>query len=248
LLTIDDRPQEVYKLARTYKPGPHIEYKATLADGDDLRRAGLPATPANPGQRACSVVVDNVWVVHPLDEAWVAAYRLVIQKGAFVVGEVRIYPMESVKSGLRLYSPGDWSGIWRGLDATVPDGGLTTTLVRKGGKMNPSLRASRGILHDLKKRYPDAGMFSDLQKHGLVNFAKPKPSNPTSGRLGKPMKYYKRVAKEYTRALERNSRHPIQDVALALDFDSDSKARDAVHRARKLDLLPKTTRGAAKTW
>ena len=116
------------------RPGPHIEGKATLADFDDLRRAGLPETPANPNQGACSAWVDNAWVVRHLNDGWTAAYRLVIQDGAFVVGELRIYPTEPVATGGRRYSPGDWSGIWRGLDATVPRAGLTTTLAREGAQ------------------------------------------------------------------------------------------------------------------
>ena len=219
---------------------PSVEYKATLADWSDLRRAGLDETPANPAQGACSVVVLNVWVLHPLDASWMAAYRLVVQGGTFVVGEVRIYPNESG------YSSGDWSGVWRGLDAEVPEGGLTTTAAREGTVMQSSLRDSRAVLHALKKWNPS--LFAELRdKHGLITLDKPKPANPTSGRLGKPMKFYKAVATEYRRAMRRNSRHPVQDVALALHVDSDEKARDAVYRARKLGLLPPTTRGCTRS-
>jgi len=226
------------------RPGPHIEYKATLGDGADLRRAGLPATPANPAQGACSVVVTNTWVMRPINAEWMAAYRLVIQDGAFVVGELRIYPVESVDSGPGSYSLGDWSGIWRGLGATVPDGGLTNTRAREAAKMNPSLTASRGILRDLKRRYP---AFNDLQEYGLATFDPPKPVNPSGGTLGRPRGFYRAVAKEYARARQRNSRHPNQDVMLALKMDSNAQARDAVYKARKLGFLPPTTRGRAKS-
>ena len=220
------------------KPGPHIEYKATLADPSDLASAGLPQTPANPAQGACSVVVDNVWVVRPLNDEWMAAYRLVIQNGAFVVGELRIYPAESLG-----YSLGDWSGIWHGLDATVPDGGITATLARDGANMKPSLTASRRILQALKKRCPD---FTDLQGHGLATFDPPKPISQSEGTLGRPMKFFEDVAKVYNRAIVNESRHPVQDVALELEMDSVAQARDAVYRARKLVLIPKTTRGRMK--
>ena len=219
------------------RPGPHIEYKATLADGDDLLRAGLEATPANPGQRACSVVVDNTWVMRPLNDAWTAAYRLVIQDGAFVVGELRIYPTEPLG-----YSPGDWSGIWRGMDATVPDGGLTATLAREGAKMKPSLTASRGILRSLKKRYPE---FTDLQEHGLTTFEAPKLANPPEGTLGRSQKFFQDVARIYNRAVgseSEDSQHPNQVIAQELKLDI-TQARDAVYRARKMGFIPKTTRG-----
>ena len=113
--------------------------------------------------------------------------------------------------------------------------------------MNPSLISSLETLQALKKRYPGFSFFNELQEeHGLARFAKLKPANnATSGRLGKPGSFYRRVAKIYAQARQQNSRHPIQDVALVMDFDSDSKARDAVYRARKMGFLPKTRRGRA---
>jgi hypothetical protein len=235
--------REVHQLKETTRVT--LEAVARLADGDDLRRAGLPAKPSTyPAMHTCSVVTNDLWVTKRLDGGWVAAYRLVVQDGAFVVGELRIHPDE----GSTYSSPGVWSGIWKGLDAQVPAGGLTATLAREGAKMQSSLTEGRGILRSLNKQ-TDEGLLKELQEdHGLATLTEPKkPGYSTSGRLGKPHAYYRRVAKEYSRALRQNSRHPNQDVALTLGLDSVSKARDAVYRARRMGLLPPTQRGRAKS-
>lgn len=114
--------------------------------------------------------------------------------------------------------------------------------------MKPSLIHSLGILQALKKRYPEWIFFTELQQeHDLATLTAPTPANTTSGRLGKPVSFYRRVAKPYARARKQNSRHPNKDVALVLDLGSVSKARDAVYRARKLGFLPKTKRGLARS-
>ena len=112
--------------------------------------------------------------------------------------------------------------------------------------MNPSMTESRRVLRSVKKRSP-AQFAALMEEFGFTTLAEPKPTNDTSGRLGKPRNYYRQVADEYRRAVSKGSRHPNQDVALALGLDSASKARDAVYRARQMELLPRTVRGRMKS-
>jgi len=53
--------REVHQLKETTRVT--LEAVARLADGDDLRRAGLPAKPSTyPAMHTCSVVTNDLWV------------------------------------------------------------------------------------------------------------------------------------------------------------------------------------------
>lgn len=226
------------------EPSYFDESRSLVADRADVRRAGLePTGPPFRGQ-AVLVGVFNAWIVKPLSAEWTAAYRLALQDGAFVVSELRVFP-----SG-RGFSPGEWSGIWTGLNATAPAGGLTATLAREASKINPAMTSGREVLEGLgaraKKLRRASSLLSDLQRRGLSDLRARDRASRGSGRPGKPDSFYRDVARIYLTAVSDRQR-PNKAVAKALEL-SASQARDSVYRARRLGLLPKTERGRARTW
>lgn len=223
-----------------------------LADPGDLRRAGIDMSQALTWQ-AVKIPTFNVWMMRLLRAEWMAVYRLVIQDGAFAVAEVRIYPREDFnypKDDKQAPLPllGVWSGEWRGIDAKAPAGGITGNLIREAAMVGPSLISGLTILQNLHRKASAAGHRSaivdnSLAKRGLrvLRPARaPKPKHPRT----RPLGFYEKAAKEYTQAVRREA-YPNRAVAKALNV-TPSQARDVISRARKLGLLPQTSRGKAR--
>jgi hypothetical protein len=86
-----------------------------------------PEATRRPEARAdADVVVRETWLEVPIEEAWLAAYRVVEQEGLPAVAELRIFPAEPDAAR----PPGEWSAQALGEKAPVPRGGLTTRRLR----------------------------------------------------------------------------------------------------------------------
>src|SRR5688572_1200265 len=72
------------------------------------------------GQKVVDVAkVEQVWLEVSLDDEWIAAYQVIPQQGQPVIGEVRVFPLESFKRQTR--KAGEWiAGAALGLRASVP--------------------------------------------------------------------------------------------------------------------------------
>jgi hypothetical protein len=162
----------------------------------------------------------------PLGKRWTAAYRLTVQDGAVVVGEVRIFPQEPPGRAL----PGQWSAEVLGIRARVPWGGITGRLVRV--KVTEHLRVADQVL-----RQSD-----DWLRHPLALDAARRRAQPGLGRPRKPDLWYARAAGRYAAALRGGSTRPVVDVAAQLGL-TVARARDAIHQARARGLLTPGTRG-----
>lgn len=79
-----------------------------------------------PAKFWAETLVNTLWFEKTLFPGWTLALRLLGQQGRIVVAEARVFPAEADRS-----DPGEWSGCLLGHRATVPEGGLTTTIVRK---------------------------------------------------------------------------------------------------------------------
>jgi hypothetical protein len=178
----------------------------------------------------------ETWVSIPLTAEWCAFYRLVPQNGQPIVAEVRVFPLEKIKSVL----PGEWSAQVLGGRATVPDGGITATLLRK-------LRVGSDFLCDreaLKQFHEHTrGELHDFifDKRG---FDVPSDENQKSraGRKPFPDIFYARIARHYAQAWESRSAKPIVHIARRLRM-SEKKVRSLVHEARQRKLLTPAMHG-----
>src|SRR5206468_7813862 len=72
--------------------------------------------------------VYEVWVEAAVNDQWMAAYRLVPgQHREPVIAELRIFPRERMNGR----PPGRWSAAVLGIEANVPEGGISADLVRR---------------------------------------------------------------------------------------------------------------------
>ena len=67
----------------------------------------------------------NIWAMIDIDRRWRAGYRLVLQDGRPVVGEVRVFPRE------RIGDPTRWEADKVGLAANVPNGGVRAATLKR---------------------------------------------------------------------------------------------------------------------
>ena len=69
----------------------------------------------------------SCWVEREFARNWTVAYRIVVEEGRNVVGEMRIFPHSS--NNVRA---GEWhDGELHGIAAVVPDGGITASMLRE---------------------------------------------------------------------------------------------------------------------
>jgi hypothetical protein len=183
--------------------------------------------------------IKNCWLETDLSGGWRVAYRLAAEAGHPVVSEVRVYPAE------RRAPAGWWSGEELGMEATtVPPGGLTATLLREvrlGAHLLEGKAALEWAKTKTRPRGGDVSLITAwLRRLGLKSLHPPE-RKPGPGRLGRPRHEVARIAREYARAVSRNSRHPIQDVQAVHRHLSLDQLRDVVRRARQLGYLTAST-------
>src|SRR5215475_4292276 len=70
--------------------------------------------------------VKSLWLEAPVGDSWLAAFRVLVQKGRPIIAEVRVFPDEKIN----LRDKGEWSASMLGVDAKAPDGGITAPLIR----------------------------------------------------------------------------------------------------------------------
>jgi hypothetical protein len=130
--------------------------------------------------------VDFVWLEAPITDDWTGAYRLLIQDGMPVIGEVRIFPTENTKGR----QPGEWSIAKLGNLAIVPKGGLTISLLRevKLGIVRTKIAAA---LELFRQRVPELLVVI----HFVPRESKPeKKRNEKRGRPRTPDNEYLKIA------------------------------------------------------
>jgi hypothetical protein len=213
----------------------------------DAERAGVAYSSVPANRPVCMVEVDDFWVQRE-QGSWVVAYRLVLQNGRLVIGELRIYPKQfnvpdDDESGV--LSPWDVTRDLLGVRAWAPPGGLTASIVH-GVALARDVNVGRLIMR-LSRKAPASEVrqqvWEALRALGVKTEAAPAPTTAhrKGGPPGKSLDFYRRVAKVYLAAEE----HPVRAVARALAI-SITTARAAVHRARhRHQLLPPTSPGRA---
>lgn len=200
-------------------------------------RANVPYTLVSDAKRPlCAVTVDDYWVTRETGP-WVIAYRLVLQDGRLVIGELRVYPRVDDAP------PWDIARDLQGIRAPAPAGGLTAAIVHAitvGGDVN----LGRLIVRELRGKGPLGPMiWNRLRALGVQTEEGPPvdTAHRKGGPKGKGIAFYRRIARTYLAAPSR----PVQAVARAEGLTT-AQARDAIHRARhRHRLLPPTSRGKA---
>jgi hypothetical protein len=225
-----------------------------LVDALDARAAGLPeSTPERP--TALHAIRDDgvelprrlgmfhprglldqsVWVEAPLGEAWTVAYRIVMQRGFPVVGEMRIFPHDE-HEGRR---PGEWRGEYLGSLAPAPDGGISARLLRQV-QVGKHLRVLDQVLTQHGAR---------LKELGIAVPADRRPPRPVKlrERVHDRDDLYARIAADYVATCKAGSRSPAADIArrwkLGTGPRGAAKVRDLLFKARRRGLLERITRG-----
>lgn len=169
----------------------------------------------------------SVWVEAPIGEAWTAAYRIVVQRGVPVVGELRIFPHDDYPGR----HPGEWRARFLQASTEAPPGGLTARLLRQV-RVGEHMKVMGQILEKF------AG---ELKPLGLTM--------PPPRRAPRPMKIrershgrddlYARLAEAYVAAFNAGSRTPAADVARRwkLGPDGAAKVRNLLFKARRRGML-----------
>ena len=188
---------------------------------------------ARTGQVVIKVVDD--WVPIRINLEWVAAFRLVVQDGQPVVGEVRVFPAENIDAARP--DDGSWSAAALGRRAKVPAGGMRARLLKndvKWGPVEDLIRQLAAVAPVILEHVNDENLgelFSKASKQG-------------ARQRGKPDSFYAKIAKEYVRLLGQRIRNPIGKLAESRNTPQP-RMRDMVHEARRRELLTRKSQGVA---
>jgi len=214
--------------------------------------------------------VSHVWVEEDLGQDWVAAYRITAQDGRPVVAEVRVFPrpphweLRPVPDPNEVWRPpGLWEAEIKGTGATVPPGGIPTTVLREI-RLGPIFeflaseisgqghrqRAARLEEEGLTEYAESARGVAELWagRAAEMGFTKDFVRHP--GRRGRDDLFYASLAARYVSLLAAGSQAPIRDLARELrdaghDF-SDEYVRQLINNARgRRDLLTEAPPGKA---
>lgn len=204
--------------------------RALSADISDADARRLDLTVA---KQTVNVVrrVTDVWLEQPIDDRWMAAYRIVTSGGKPRVAEVRIFPLEDFATR----PPGEWSGGWKGVEATAPRQGLTKEVLGRV-RLHEWTTQTRAILAWMEKKLGRQYVEPIMARFGLPL---PVAVRATSGsRRGRPSlsdEFYARIAAEYVAALKAG-RPPVQAIAKQRRAP-EPRVRGWIHRARYRGLL-----------
>lgn len=187
--------------------------------------------PKHPVEYAGQVLVADTWIEVPLGRSWVAAYRIVDDRGAPVVGELRIFPEEEGRPGL-----GRWSGDLVGTHAKVPRRGITLRQLR-GVRVRTYQRYMAEQIERLRAMGPVLAKHYGWDLVGVpAKRATPITPGARRGRKGRPDQFYALVAADYSDAITRGSHRPVMDVAKRRSLPG-GQVRDMIRQARKRGLL-----------
>jgi len=164
-------------------------------------------------------MLDDAWIEASIAKGWMVAYRMIIQGDVPVIAELRVFPAES---GREQYRPGQWSGEFLGMKATVPEGGIKARLVRKI-KPGEHYRSTQDFLQWAKER--------DWEPLGALPSIVP----TRRGRKRNDDRFYARFARDYAK-LQRGSKTPAKALAEKHNI-AHGQARTIIHQCRKRNLL-----------
>lgn len=182
--------------------------------------------------------LDDLWVEQDLTSEWRVALRLVSEHGRPVVGEARVFPIES-----RTQGPGRWSAEEKGSKAAAPAGGLPTEILR---------RVKLGIAHETfpaVMRYQARHLKDDpfdimgLDSIGISRAAVDSPKRP--GRRGQSDLFYAELARDYVALVENGERAPVQELAARRHYSPGTVSLQIYDARHARGVLSESPRGKA---
>lgn len=181
------------------------------------------------------------WAEYQIDDDWMAAERLHKSENGLVAKELRIFPMQAVRTvGGRSAStramtfaprqPGtaDWD------TCSLPKGGITARLLRL--VKSQRLEAIRTWM-DLMAPFADVDLRVVLGPTATTVPKKGGPRRPP--RNGSPTGFYAQIAVDYAGLIDAGQNRPIREIA-RLRGIPPATAKRYVHRARELDFLTRS--------
>src|SRR5262245_9480507 len=218
-----------------------------------LQSLGVSFTESTAYRAHGLVVVEERWIFTPIGIDWVAGFRLVSQDGRPTIGEFRLLPAEKDEPRLE---PGQWSIEALGVHAKVPEGGITSRLLRRvkfpmvtsGGAgflgvalAKPSIRSSRGLAR--QGAAPEFWERNDDEESDLpFKVKRPAATIARRGRLPRPNLFYAQLAAEYAALVKGFDRRPVSTIAKRLKL-AQAKVRDMISAARKRGFLSRGQQG-----
>jgi hypothetical protein len=201
-----------------------------MADGVfKIRRRVVPAV--GPRFTSADYEVFDPWYEADFAGMWTASFRIAIQNGRPVFGEVRVFPTGDRHEPDVEYEPGEWSAQWDGPEAEVPPGGLTATLLRKV-PFDVVLSALPEIVQWIKEHRPEDWEF--LSGSGLATAdlerPRPGPKGPTEEEL---VEY----AVEYLELVGRKVKNPHTVLSERYGCKNSHRSKHLVDLARDRGLL-----------
>jgi hypothetical protein len=194
--------------------------------------------------------VRDAWVEAALDDQWMAAYRLVPgSQGQPVVAELRIFPLEGTPGR----PPGQWSAEVLGMNAPVPEHGISAELIRSV-RVGDYRAASAGFAKWLQgpgsKVFDAASLakapgFQALRHTTLSGYA-PAAQKTAAKKPGRPPKhsdkFYATLARDYAQRVAAGSPKPTTDLAKRRGLPLHT-VRNLLHTARERGLLSRLSQG-----
>ena len=183
----------------------------------------------------------NLWADVKLDRQWQVSYRLVVQGGVLVIGEVRVLPRHG--SDREIWTDAEEKS---GLHAAAPAGGVRSTLLRRVGipAVGRAARQFATILKDAVRAFAEQHGAHD----GETVIVSPTPvpsqadgqqrSGSPRGRKGKGAVFYARIAQTYIAECGKDKhRGVLKVVQKQHGLGSVDQARVAVYRAREMGFI-----------
>jgi hypothetical protein len=196
----------------------------------------LPQWVAKSAGASRRVTVHEAWVEMPLDDKWMTAYRLIAaDHGEPVVGEIRVFPRESLNGR----PPGNWTAELLGVHASVPQGGIPGDLLR-----HVRLGVTKEFGPAFSRWFKGAPRRGTAQRpRGKRSQSVPAATPPKRGRpTDRGDRFYAQLASDYMKALSGGNGNPVAVVARERSLEQ-AQVRDMVHQARKRGFLSGTRRG-----
>lgn len=158
----------------------------------------------------------HLWLEVPLEEGWVAHYRLAALEGCPVVAELRVF--------------------FRDPSEPLPKAGLSARLLRKVS-IRADVGISREIMAELHAHWgEDVWAAEALGRYGLTAAALRSEAASRPGRRGHDDRFYATIALDYDRRIRSGSRRPVADLASKLNL-SPATVGGLVHKARRRGFL-----------
>ncbi|SRR6266571_1061956 len=185
---------------------------------------------------------DEAWIEVPMDDGWVAAYRLVGRRGQPVIAEVRLFPNESTR---------EIAGQWSGESASVPLGGVPGRILRRL-RLRDAIELFPQFVANWQRRHGKGPAKAVLGRVRLST-SKAVARRPV-GRAGHPDEFYVRWAQAYLDRISAGSPHPVRDLSedpptpiegfvSRGDYVDPETVRAILNRARRRKLLTEAPPG-----